>query len=65
MRKARRKSTRLDLEISFVTSERRLSRRDRMDLLAWLRSLRRCAGNGCRDDRVWWEVLPTGGRRRL
>lgn len=46
-------------EVEFAREVRQLPPAARRDLLAWLRRWRR------RPERIFWEVTPTGERRRL
>lgn len=79
MRRRRKAASRRDvrLEAAFQLEIQRLPRQARPELLAWLRSWRRSVGRSAlrarlgrrvgsyRPERIFWEITPTGERRRI
>jgi hypothetical protein len=57
--KKRRRPPEFELEVAFEQQVRRMPTGTQAELLAWLRGWRR------RPDRVFWEITPTGERRRI
>jgi hypothetical protein len=55
----RRPPPEFELEVAFEQEVRRMPAGTRAEVLAWLRGWRR------RPDRVFWEITPTGERRRI